>query len=154
MGFIAGKPGSLHSEINVTPLVDVVLVLLIIFMVIVPLSLQGYDVDIPSESVQAPRAEPEHEQVVLAIDRSGCHILERPEAEGLPSNCRVRLDAELIPVTELSSRIGAIFAEREAADRVLFLSAEEELNYEGVMRIIDLAKSGVEELRIGIVTEE
>lgn len=154
MGFIAGKPGSLHSEINVTPLVDVVLVLLIIFMVIVPLSLQGYDVDIPSESVQAARAEPEHEQVVLAIDRSGCHILERPETEGLPSNCQVRLDAELIPVTELSSRIGVIFAEREVADRVLFLSAEEELNYEGVMRIIDLAKSGVEELRIGIVTEE
>ena len=47
MGFTTNGSGGFQSEINVTPLVDVVLVLLIIFMVIIPLTMRGYDVDIP-----------------------------------------------------------------------------------------------------------
>ena len=142
------------SEINVTPLVDVVLVLLIIFMVIVPMTLFGYDVDIPGESVSTPPAEPSVEQIVLGIDPTDCAVLQPLEAEGLPGNCQVRLNDEVVPVTELSARIGEIFTERDVPDRVLFLVADERLNYEGVMRIVDVAKSGVEELRIGLVTAQ
>jgi len=153
MAFNTGGSGDLHSEINVTPLVDVVLVLLIIFMVIVPLTLHGYDVDIPGESVSTPPAEPGEEQIVLGIDPTGCAMLEPPAGEGLAVGCHVRLNDEELPVTDLAARIGEIFAAREATDRVLFLAADDQLNYEGVMRIVDVAKSGVDGLRIGLVTE-
>ena len=153
MGMSTGSPGGFQSEINVTPLVDVVLVLLIIFIVIVPMTMRGYDVDIPGEAVVATPAEPNHEQIVLGIDMSGCPIVDPPDSGGLPSDCRVRINDELVPVTDLADRLGEIFSSREPSDRVLFLAAQEKLNYEGVMRIVDVAKSSVEGLRIGLVTE-
>jgi biopolymer transport protein ExbD/biopolymer transport protein TolR len=148
-----GSTGGYQSEINVTPLVDVVLVLLIIFIVILPMTMRGYDVAIQGESVAALPAEPIHEQIVLGIDVNGCPILAPLDSEGLPAECRVRVNDELVPVTDLAGRLGEIFASREPSDRVLFLAAQEDLNYEGVMRIVDVAKSGVEGLRIGLVTE-
>jgi len=153
MAMIPSGSGGLQSEINVTPLVDVVLVLLIIFMVIVPLTLHGYDVDIPGESVVTEPVEQNAEQVVLAIERSDCPVVEPPQTEGLPGDCRVRINDERLPVTELASRVAEIFATREGLDRVLFLAADDRLNYEGVMRIVDVAKSEAEGLRIGLVTE-
>ena len=68
MQFNTDGPGSeLQSEINITPLVDVVLVLLIIFMVVVPLLLKGYDVGIPKASAETAPAEADESQVVLSI---------------------------------------------------------------------------------------
>jgi biopolymer transport protein ExbD len=148
-----GGSDGLHSEINITPLVDVVLVLLIIFMVIVPLTLHGYDVDIPGESIVTEPVEPSHEQIVLAIDVNDCPVVDPPETEGLPGDCRVRVNDEQLPVTQLAGRVAELFATREGPDRVLFLAAGDPLNYEGVMRIVDVAKSEVEGLRIGLVTE-
>jgi biopolymer transport protein ExbD len=153
MGMNVGNDDGLQAEINVTPLVDVVLVLLIIFMVIIPLAMRGYDVAIPGEAVEAPPPEKETEQIVLVIDPSACPVIEPPAAEGLPGNCRVQVNEELLPVTELSQRMIELFAGRERSERVLFLAANERLNYEGVMRILDLAKSGVDGLRIGLVME-
>ena len=153
MGMSTGSPGDFQSEINVTPLVDVVLVLLIIFIVIVPMTMRGYDVDIPGEAAVATPTEPSHEQIVLGIDMSGCPIVDPPGSDGLPSDCRVRINDELVPVTDLANRLGEIFSSRAPSDRVLFLAAQERLNYEGVMRIVDIAKSSVEGLRIGLVTE-
>ena len=61
-----GESGSgLQSEINITPLVDVVLVLLIIFMVVVPLLIQGYNVDIPRSSADAAPAQSAESQLIL-----------------------------------------------------------------------------------------
>src|SRR5262245_2778011 len=90
----------LQSEINVTPLVDVVLVLLIIFMVVVPLAMQGYDVNVPRTSAQVVPAPEEAPQVVLAVAPTACAILERPRGEGLPADCRVLLGEREIPAAE------------------------------------------------------
>ena len=85
MQFNSNDSGSsLQSEINITPLVDVVLVLLIIFMVVVPLLMEGYDVDIPRASADAS-AQAEESQLILTIGSAACPILAPPAEEGIPS---------------------------------------------------------------------
>src|SRR5262245_16101499 len=155
MQFDTGDSGtSLQSEINITPLVDVVLVLLIIFMVVVPLLMQGYDVNIPRASAEAKPAEAVDSQLVLSIRPTACPILEPPAGDGIPADCHVTLNDEQIPAAELSARVAQNLGARPAEQRVLFLAADDRLNYEGVLRIIDLAKSGVEDLKIEFVATQ
>ena len=141
----------LRSEINITPLVDVVLVLLIIFMVVVPLLMQGYNVDIPRASGQPAAAQAAESRLILSIAPSGCRILQPPAGEGLPADCQVILANQKIPATELPARVADILGGQPADKHLLFLAADDSLNYEGVLRIIDLAKSGVEDLKIEFV---
>ena len=148
-----GAPGSdLQSEINITPLVDVVLVLLIIFMVVVPLLMEGYNIDIPKSSADTTSAQSAELQLVLSIGPTACRILEPPAGEGLPADCNVTLADQKIPAAELPARVAATLASRPTEKRVLFLAADDRLNYEGVLRIIDLAKSGVEDLKVEFIT--
>jgi biopolymer transport protein ExbD len=142
----------LQSEINITPLVDVVLVLLIIFMVVVPLLMQGYNVDIPRTSTQPVAAEAQESKLILSIAPNGCSILQPPKGEGLPADCQVVLANQKIPATELPARVAEILGGQPTDNRVLFLDADDRLNYEGVLRIIDLAKSNVEDLKIEFIT--
>ena len=152
MQLTGGDPGSgLQSEINVTPLVDVVLVLLIIFMVVVPLLIQGYDVDTPRTSADAAPPPDEESQVILSIGPTACPILDPPQGEGLPADCRVSLAEQEIPAAELPARVAAALGGRPRDRRVLFLAADDSLNYEGVLRIVDLARSGVDDLTIEVI---
>ena len=152
MEFNRGDSGSgLQSEINITPLVDVVLVLLIIFMVVVPLLMQGYDVDIPKSTNAAP-AQSQESRLILSIFPSTCRILGPSTGEGLPTDCRVTLGNQQIAAAELPARVGEILGSRPAEKRVLFLAVDDRLNYEGVLRILDLAKSGVEDLKVEFIT--
>ena len=152
MEFNRGDSGSsLQSEINITPLVDVVLVLLIIFMVVVPLLMQGYDVDIPKSTNAAP-AHSQESRLILNISPAGCRILGPSAGEGLPADCRVILGNQQIAATELPARVGDILGSRPPEKRVLFLAVDDRLNYEGVLRILDLAKSGVEDLKVEFIT--
>ena len=139
---------SLQSEINITPLVDVVLVLLIIFMVVVPLLLQGYDADIPRTAADAAPAQAEELQAVLSVVPAACRILEPPSGDGLPADCRVTLNGQEIPATDLPARVAGILGGRPADRRVLFFAVDDRVNYEGVLRLVDLAKSGVDNLQI------
>ena len=92
MEFNRGDSGSsLQSEINITPLVDVVLVLLIIFMVVVPLLMQGYDVNIPKTSTNAAPAQAQESRLILNISPVTCDIVKPPAGNGLPADCRVIL---------------------------------------------------------------
>jgi biopolymer transport protein ExbD len=141
----------LQSEINITPLVDVVLVLLIIFMVVVPLLIEGYNVDIPRNSADAAPAQSAESQLILNIVPSACRILEPPPGDGLPEDCRVTLANQKIPAGELPARVAEILGGQPPEKRVLFLAADDRLNYEGILRIIDLAKSGVEDLQIEFI---
>jgi biopolymer transport protein ExbD len=152
MQFNQGALGTdLQSEINITPLVDVVLVLLIIFMVVVPLLIEGYNVDIPRSSTDTVPAQSAESQLILSIVPSACRILEPPAGEGLPEDCRVTLADQKIPAAELPGRLAEILGGQPPEKRVLFLAADDRLNYEGVLRIIDLVKSGVEDLQIEFI---
>ena len=148
-----GSGSDLQSEINITPLVDVVLVLLIIFMVVVPLLMEGYNVDIPRASADVA-AQAEESQLVLSIGPAACPILAPPAGEGVPEDCRVTLGDQKIPAAELPARVAEILGGRPTEKRVLFLAAADEMNYEGVLRIVDLAKSGVEDLKIEFVAAQ
>ncbi len=153
MEFNRGDSGSsLHSEINITPLVDVVLVLLIIFMVVVPLLMQGYDVDIPKTSTNAKPAQAQESRLILTISSATCPILKATAGEGVPADCRVSLGDQKIPAAELPARVAEILGSRPADERVLFLAADDRLNYQGVLRILDLAKSSVEDLKVEFIT--
>ncbi len=153
MEFNRGDSGSsLQSEINITPLVDVVLVLLIIFMVVVPLLMQGYDVNMPKSSTNAVPAQSQESRLILVISATGCPILGPPAAEGLPADCDVTLGDQKIAATELPLRVREILGSRPTEKRVLFLAADDRLNYEAVLRILDLAKSGVEDLKVEFIT--
>jgi biopolymer transport protein ExbD len=152
MQFNSGTESSLQSEINITPLVDVVLVLLIIFMVVVPLLLEGYDVDIPRTSAAAVPAQAEETQLMLSIEPTACSIVAPPAAEGLPADCHVMLGDQKILATELTERVAAVLGIRPPEKRVLFLDVDDRMNYEGVLRIVDLAKSGVHDLKIEFLT--
>ena len=150
MQFNNDSGSSFQSEINITPLVDVVLVLLIIFMVVVPLLMEGYDVDIPRASADASVAA-EESQLVLSIASTTCPILAPPAEQGIPTDCQVTLAGETIAAAELPGRVAQILNGRPVEERALFLAVDDRLNYEGVLRIIDLAKSGVEGLKIEFI---
>ena len=146
-----GSGSELQSEINITPLVDVVLVLLIIFMVVVPLLMQGYDINIPKSSADISPAQSAEVQLILSVGPATCRMLEPPTGDGLPADCRVTLADQKIPAADLPDRVAQILGGQPAEKRVLFLAADDRLNYEGVLRIIDLAKSGVEDLKIEFI---
>jgi len=144
----------LHSEINITPLVDVVLVLLIIFMVVVPIMLKGYDVSIPRSSPEIMPPQAEEPQVILNMVPGSCHILGQPAGEGLPEDCRVTLADQEIPVADLAARVSEVLGGRPPEQRVLFIAADDRLNYEGVLRIVDFARSRVDDLKIEFITTD
>ena len=90
MAFTApnGRTQTSLADINITPLVDVVLVLLIIFMVVVPLLIEGYNVDIPRSSADAVPAQSAESQLVLSIGRGDvgldCALRVQRRAAGFP----------------------------------------------------------------------
>jgi biopolymer transport protein TolR len=126
-----GTPSAL-CEINVTPLVDVMLVLLIIFMVTAPLLQQGIQIELPKAEGTALRPAPG--QVNLVINR----------------NQEIFLDKVRVPESELLARLQALAADR--ADVAVYVQADGSISYSTVARILSaVRKSKI--AKVGLVTE-
>ena len=131
----AARMGSTHraiSEINVTPFVDVMLVLLIIFMVTAPMMQQGIDVDLPETTTQPLRVR--SEPLILTVKKGGKYYLARKE----------------IPVAELRSKLEAIFEGRDTKE--IFLRADQDAAYKLVVTALAAAREAGA-TKLGMVTE-
>jgi biopolymer transport protein TolR len=122
----------LLSEINVTPFVDVMLVLLIIFMVTAPMMMQGVDVSLPKTSTQPIRTDEERLVVTVTAKQE------------------LYLNEYQITVDSLMRKLGAIY--QSQPDRAVFLRADRSVPYGFVVEVMAaIRRSGI--VRIGMVTE-
>ena len=137
MGVSSG--GRQHSEINVTPLIDVLLVLLIIFMVITPLTPKGLEALVPQPPPKDQKQPPPSDRTIVV------QVLQR----GNGQDPAVKINQDDATWDNLQGRLTDIFKQR--AEKVMFVKADDDINFEWVARGIDIGHAaGVD--KVGLIT--
>src|SRR5213593_3834916 len=139
MAMQLGSSG-VKSDINVTPFVDIVLVLLIIFMVVTPMLSRALDISVPPKSEAEIAPEVEADQLILSV-------------KGPPEAPKIFLNRDEIPEGKdgVKDRIGELMKGRR--EKVVFFQADNELPYQYVVEVMDMIRGGGAE-KIGLITDE
>jgi biopolymer transport protein TolR len=130
---LGGAKGGVKSDINVTPLCDVMLVLLIIMMIVAPLLQQGVSVRLPTASNTVDKPETQGQTVIAISKDKALYLNAKPVNEG-----------------ELATKINELLENQK--EKVVLIKADEEVEYSAVMAAMDqLRQAGIED--IGLITE-